>query len=77
MKASSTLDATHRAGRARLNQGPTGSQGTAWCAKESNSDQYLEIDLSKYEMKAKSYLAKELRHEDFTILGQFRAEIIT
>jgi len=45
MKASSTLDANHGAGRARLNQGPTGSQGTAWCAKESDSDQYLEIDL--------------------------------
>ena len=56
MKASSTLDANHGAGRARLNQGPTGSQGTAWCAKESDSDQYLEIDLSKNEMKAKSYL---------------------
>jgi len=45
LKASSTLDANHGAGQARLNQGPTGSQGTAWCAKESNLDQYLEIDL--------------------------------
>ncbi|XP_078343675.1 uncharacterized protein LOC144629317 isoform X2 [Oculina patagonica] len=43
--ASSTLDANHGPGRGRLNQGPTGSQGTAWCAAESNSDQYLQIDL--------------------------------
>jgi len=45
MKASSTLDANHGPGRGRLNQGPTGSQGTAWCAAESDSDQYLQIDL--------------------------------
>lgn len=47
MKASSTLDANHGPGRGRLNQGPTGSQGTAWCAAESDSDQYLQIDLSE------------------------------
>lgn len=47
MKASSTLDANHGPGRGRLNQGPTGSQGTAWCAEESDSDQYLQIDLSE------------------------------
>ena len=47
MTASSTLDNSHGPGRARLNQGPTGSQGTAWCAKESDSDQYLQIDLSE------------------------------
>lgn len=43
--ASSTLDSNHGPGRARLNQAPTGSQGTAWCAKESDDDQYLQIDL--------------------------------
>lgn len=48
MKASSTLDTNHGPGRGRLNQGPTGSQGTAWCAGESDSDQYLQIDLSEY-----------------------------
>lgn len=47
MTASSTLDASHGPGRGRLNQGPTGSQGTAWCAQESNTDQYLQVDLGK------------------------------
>ena len=51
MKASSRLDNNHGAGRGRLNQGPTGSQGTAWCAGETNSDQYLQIDLSEYKLK--------------------------
>lgn len=46
MTASSTLDASHGPGRGRLNQGPTGSQGTAWCAQESNTDQYLQVDLA-------------------------------
>ena len=48
LKASSRLDNNHGAGRGRLNQGPTGSQGTAWCAGETDNDQYLQIDLSEY-----------------------------
>ena len=48
MTASSRLDNNHGAGRGRLNQGPTGSQGTAWCAGETENNQYLQIDLSKY-----------------------------
>lgn len=51
MTASSTLDASHGPGRGRLNQGPTGSQGTAWCAQESNTEQYLQIDLGEYKSK--------------------------
>lgn len=45
MKASSSLDSSHGPGRARLNQGPTGSQGTAWCARTSDAEQFLQIDL--------------------------------
>ncbi|XP_073229209.1 uncharacterized protein [Porites lutea] len=45
MTASSRLDNNHGAGRGRLNQGPTGSQGTAWCAGETDNVQYLQIDL--------------------------------
>ena len=48
MTASSILDGNHGPGRGRLNQGPTGSQGTAWCAKEEDEDQYLQVDLSKW-----------------------------
>lgn len=48
MTASSRLDNNHGAGRGRLNQGPTGSQGTAWCAGETDNNQYLQIDLSEY-----------------------------
>lgn len=48
MKASSSLDNNHGPGRARLNQGPTGAQGTAWCAKSSDKEQFLQIDLSEY-----------------------------
>jgi len=60
MKASSTLDANHGPGRGRLNQGPTGSQGTAWCAAESDSDQYLQIDLSKYNIYPNSITTDEV-----------------
>ena len=48
MTASSRLDNNHGAGRGRLNQGPTGSQGTAWCAGETDNVQYLQIDLREY-----------------------------
>jgi len=42
LKASSTLNKQHKPGYARLN---TFIEGGAWCARETNTNQYIQMDL--------------------------------